>query len=140
MILIAESRHHHERAMFYGSGEEALIWLTYLKNFWLFIPQFYIETVLIPQTNNRVKVSPLSFGYLLRFIKLCLLIKSHPGYKRRFCFEDKSIAIFEGTPIRLNIYMTGNISKNIIAALLFTYIKPPYFKDKFFEALQTIFA
>ena len=51
-----------------------------------------------------------------------------------------SIDIFEGEPILLNVSITRNQFKYIITRLSFTDIMPPYFKDKFFESIQIIFA
>ena len=57
-------------------------------NILLFIPKFYIETVLLPHENNRIKEGPLFFGDLLWFIVLCILIISNTGYNRRYVFEE----------------------------------------------------
>ena len=54
-------------------------------------------------------------------------------------FIQRSIAIFEGEPIWLNVSITGNQFKYIITGLLFNDIMPPYFKEKFFESIQMIF-
>ena len=51
---------------------------------------------------------------------------------------DTSIDIFEVAPIWLNVYMTGHIFETIITSLSFNDLPLPYFKDKFFEFLQTI--
>ena len=64
---------------FSGFGKEALRGITCLTTFLFFLPQIYIETILIPQTNNRIKGGPLSFGGVLNFIVLWLLITSYPG-------------------------------------------------------------
>ena len=53
-------------------------------------------------------------------------------------FADKSIDIFEGVPIRLNIYMLVHRSENIIAALSFNDLLIPYFKEKLIEVRQMI--
>ena len=47
-----------------------------------------------------------------------------------------SIDIFEG----FNVFVTGNLFKNIIAALSFTDLRPQYFNDKFFKIPQMIVA
>ena len=51
-----------------------------------------------------------------------------------------SIDIFEGSPIRLNVFISGNESESIIDALLFTGLTPQYFKEKVFEIRQIIVA
>ena len=108
-------------------------------NFFLILPKFYIETILLPQTNDTVKGDPLSFGEFPWFIGLWLFTTFLPVYNRGF-FWERSIAIFEGAPIRLNIFMAGNRFENIITALLFTDLPSPYFKDKLFGILRMIFA
>ena len=95
--------------------------------------------ILVPQTNNRIKGGPLYFGELLHlhdYGSSLPLIQD----KIEDVFADNFIDIFEGTPVRLNIYMIGNIFKNIISTFSFTDILPPYFKDKFFEVRQIVFA
>ena len=44
------------------------------------------------------------FGEFLWFVGVRILITSHPGYNRRDFFE-RSLDIFEGAPIWLNVFM-----------------------------------
>ena len=46
--------------------------------------------------------------------------------------------IFELSPIRLIVFVALNRFEHIIAALLFTYILPPYFKDELSEILNIV--
>ena len=105
--------------------------------FCFFLPQIYTETILTPQTNNIFKDVPLYFGEFFHFIGLWFLITSFPGYNRRIFF-DNSFDIFKGAPIQLNFYMAGHIFEKIIAALLFTDISLPSFKDKWFEVYHMV--
>ena len=52
--------------------------------------------------------------------------------EKRF-FADHSIDIFEGAPIRLNVYMPGHISENTLTALLFNDNPIPYLRHKLTE-------
>ena len=111
---------------------------TYLPTLWLFLPKFYIEIILLPHTNNSIKGAPLSFGEFFWFIGLWLLITSHPGDNIIYFFLERSIDIFEGALIWLNVFMTGNRFGNIVSTFSFTDLLPPYFKEKFFENIQMI--
>ena len=50
----------------------------------------------------------------------------------------RSVDIFEGEPIWLNVSITLNQFKYIITGLSFTDIMPPYFKENVFESIQMI--
>ena len=63
-----------------GFGEDAVRVLTYLTTSFFFLPQFYIETGLIPQKNNRIKGTTISFEELIHFIEFLLLVASNTGY------------------------------------------------------------
>ena len=71
-----------ERARLSGFDEEALRVITYLTTSFFFLTKFYIETILITHTNNRIKGGPLLFVYFLSFIELRILIIYHTGYNR----------------------------------------------------------
>ena len=60
--------HRHGRARLSRFGEESLRGLTYLTHFSFFLPKFYIETVLRPQKNNRIKGGSLYLGEFLQYI------------------------------------------------------------------------
>ena len=64
-------------------------------NFFLFLLKFCIETVLLPQENNRIKGDPLSFGEFLCHIGLWILISCHIGYNRSF-FWRIQLLFWEG--------------------------------------------
>ena len=86
-----------------------------------------------------IKGYPLYFGWFFWFILLWILIASYTGYNMVFYLKfNRSIDIFEGEPIWLNVSITGNQFKYLITRLSFTDIMPPYFKYKFFESFHII--
>ena len=70
------------------------------------------------------------------FIVLQLLITYKIGYN--IYILDKSIDVFEGAHIQLNVFMSRNLFENISESLSFTYMPSPSFKDKFFKICQVV--
>ena len=69
-----------------GFDGEYLRGLTYLATVLMFLPKFYIDTILLPQTNHIIKVDTVSLGKFLWFIIILPLVTSNPGYNRRDVF------------------------------------------------------
>ena len=87
--------HYNERDRLTVLGGKPLRGIIYLTNFFLFLLKFCIETVLLPQENNRIKGDPLSFGEFLCHIGLWILISCHIGYNRSF-FWRIQLLFWEG--------------------------------------------
>jgi hypothetical protein len=99
-----------------------------------FLPVDYINSVLIPETNNHLSGAPLDFPEFLRFIGLLFLMATlNSGVDRRSFFEDTEPSEFEGAPFRLMKYMTKNRFESIMQSLRYTDIPSPQVPDKFHE-------
>ena len=62
---IKSAAYYYERDRMSVFGDKSLRGLAYLTHFFFFLPQIYIETVLIPQTSNKIKFPTISFEYFL---------------------------------------------------------------------------
>ena len=61
--------------------------------------------VVVPKTKEKLD-DPLTYGELLRWIGLWLLMSTVDGSDRRSFWSTKNVNIFEGAPFRLNMFMT----------------------------------
>ena len=107
IVKIKAVGHHHYRYCFSVFGEEALIGITQLATFRLFITNIYIESVLLPQTNKGIKGGTLSFGDFPWLVGLWLLITSHSYYNIRG-FLERLVGIFKGSQIQLHVFININ--------------------------------
>jgi hypothetical protein len=104
-----------------------------LKLFDGLFPKSYIETVLIPETNNKLEGRPLTYGELLRWIGMWVIMSTVDGASQRSFWSLKKLDIFDGAPFRLQEYMSRNRFEAILGALTYTNLPPPAFRDRFWE-------
>ena len=53
--------------------------MTYLKEVLLFLPKYFVNDVILVDTNIIIKVPALEFGEFLQFIGVGILITENPG-------------------------------------------------------------
>ena len=58
-----------------GMNKEFISFLFYLTESVLFLPNCFVDLVVLVETNRRIKVPDLEFGAFLRFIGVYLLMK-----------------------------------------------------------------
>ena len=63
-------------------------------------PRAFIEDVMIAETNKILDQHPLSYGELLHWISLWVLISTVDGSNHWFFWSTKKINIYEGTPLQ----------------------------------------
>ena len=81
---------------------------------------------------------PLTYGHLLRWIGLWLLMSTVDGSDCQSFWSTKNVNIFEGAPFQLNMFMTQNKFEKILNALTYTDCDAPAFRDRFWEVHQMI--
>ena len=79
-----------------------------LQLFEILFPKMWILETVIPSTNNQLGEEPLSYGELLRWIGLWILMSTVDGSDCRGFWSNKHVNIFEGAPFQLNNFTTRN--------------------------------
>ena len=88
-----------------------------LQLFECFFPRAFMEDVMIAETNKILDQHPLSYGELLHWIGLWVLISTVDGSDCRSFWSMKKVNMYEGTPYCLSSYMTRRHFKEILSAL-----------------------
>ena len=76
-----------------------------LQLFEILFPKKWMIEVVVTKTKEKLD-DPLTYGELLRWIGLWLLMSTVDGSDRRSFWSTKNVNIFEGAPFRLNMFMT----------------------------------
>lgn len=105
---------------------------------WLVMfPIDFLEEVVIPQTNKKIKGEKLTFGEFIRWIGMWELMSCFVGIpSRRDWWSTQTITVDGGAPFRLNTYMSRNRFENILNDLTYTDKPIPSYKDGFFFQRQ----
>jgi hypothetical protein len=102
-----------------------------------FFPTQWVKEVLIKQTNNNLKGSPLTYGEFLKWYGLWLVMATVEGSHRREFWSTGNVSMFSGAPYRLGEYMPRSRFEEILTALSYTTTKPTN-DDKFWEVREMI--
>ena len=88
-----------------------------LHLFECFFPRALMEDVMIAETNKILDQHPLSYGELLLWISLWVLISTVDGSDSQSFWSTKKINMYEGMPYHLSSYMTWRHFEEILSAL-----------------------
>ena len=100
-------------------------------------PKDYLHEVILVETNKKLK-EPLSYGELIQWIGIWVLLSTVDGPDRRSFWSSKDVDMYEGAPFRLSSLMTRNWFENILSAMMYTSNEPPVYVDQFWEVRQLI--
>jgi hypothetical protein len=106
-----------------------------LQLFERFFPRTYMIEVIIKETNKKLK-HPLTYGELLRWLGLWILMSTVDGSDRRSFWSSRPINIYEGAPFWLTEFMSRTRFEQILNAISYTTNKPPEQLDQFWEVHQ----
>ena len=109
-----------------------------LQLFEILFPKKWILETVVPSTNNQLGEEPLSYGELMSWIGLWILMSMVDGSDCRGFWSNKHVNIFEGAPFRLNNFMTRNRFETILNNITYTNHEPPAFRDHFWEIQQMV--
>ena len=101
-------------------------------------PNNVLETI-ISETNKTISGDPLSYGKLLRWIGLRVLMSTVDGSDRQAFWSMHEIDIFEGALFRLACFMTRNRSENILNNMMYTNINEGNVDDNAMAKLGVLF-
>ena len=93
--------------------------------------------VMIPTMNKSLKTS-VSYGALLSWIGLWILMSTADGSDRHSFWSTKDPNMYEGAPFRLTSLMSRNHFEEILGSISYTSNNPPELLDKFWEVRQLI--
>ena len=136
-----KSNNHYEMsAQMKGNVGGEICDFSILDWFLRFLPRQYIANVLIPETNKSLEDTdmPLTFGEFLRWLGLWFLMSTISGVPREEFWSSSDVSMFYGAPFRLHSLMTKRRFNSILAALKYTDVPFPPFKDKIHEVRQLI--
>ena len=123
---------------------------SYLNLFFYFFPMVWLKTVLLVKTNEAVlagggymAANPVTFGELLRFLGICLLMSTSSGWSQDefWNYINESAPRDQeanGCPYNFRAFMMQRRFKAISRNLSYTDANPPTFVDKFWEVRQMI--
>ena len=115
---------------------------TYLEIFLHMLPLQWFTNVLVAKTSEglvNASNPPLSFGEMLRYIGLWLLMATCSGWrKEQFWSEEAYDQETNSCPYRFNQYMSKRRFDGITRELRLTNVVPPVFVDKFWQVRQMI--
>ena len=106
----------------------------------IFLPRNYLEHVVCKLTSKKLS-TPLTFGELLRYIGLWLLLTKNctGNVDRKLFWSKKPPSRKSGAPFRFNDLMSGDRFEEITSNLVFTKLEPPAFIDRFWEVREMIY-
>ena len=87
---------------------------------------------MIPGMNKSL-VPPISYGELLSWLGLWILMSTVDGSDRRSFWSMKEPNKFDGAPFQLNEYMSRKRFEEILGAITYTTNNPPAMLDRFWE-------
>ena len=99
---------------------------------WLF-PQKYVEDMILVKTNKVLDQQPVTYGELLRWIGLWVLISTVDGSNHHSFWSSKSVNIYEGAPFWLGKYMSHTHFEEILSSICYTDESSPTLLDHFWE-------
>ena len=88
-----------------------------LQLFEHFFPRAFMEDVMIAETNKILDQHPLSYGELLHWIGLWVLISMVDGSNHQSFWSMKKVNMYKGMLYRLSSYMTQRCFEEILSAL-----------------------
>ena len=104
-----------------------------LQLFERLFPHKYVKDVILTERNKVLDQQPVTYGELLRWVRLWVLISTIDGSDRRSFWSLKSVNMYEGAPFRLGEYMTHTHFEEILSSLCYTDESPPTLLDHFWE-------
>ena len=88
---------------------------------------------------KEADISPLTYGYILRYLGLCLLMSTCSGYKREDFWSVTSFDQEENTfYYRLREFMYKRRFNDIAREIRFTNTNPPPYFDQFWKIRQMV--
>jgi hypothetical protein len=123
------------RASIVGLSEMAMQGLCPLRMFLLFLLKYFIENVILAETNKSLGEDgmPITYGEFLRWIGILLFMSTLSGFKRRDYWSLTPINLYSGAPYRLNDWMSLRRYEEITNNLTYTKNDPPLYRDRFWE-------
>ena len=88
---------------------------------------------MVTEMNKKISGDPVTYGELLKWIGLWVLMLTVDGSDRRSFWSTHNIDIFKGAPFRLAAFMSRNRFENILNNLVYTSADPTAFHDPFWE-------
>ena len=110
----------------------------YLQLFEGLFPTDYLETVLLEETNQSIEGEPVTYGELLHWIGLWIIMSTCDGSDRCSFWSNKNPDIFEGRHFCLQQFMSRYWLDSILSATKYTNNNPPAYKDRFWEVRQLL--
>ena len=104
-----------------------------LELFQMAFPEEYVETVLLPATNENLREN-LKLGEFYKWLGCNFFMACFQGIADRECWwSSKAVSMFEGAPFRLNNVMPLKRYREITAAMRFTNVPAPKIESDGFE-------
>ena len=106
-----------------------------------FLPVEWMKYVLLGITSKNHEGSPVSWGEMLTYLGLWLLMSSvATGVNTRAYWDNLDPIPFKVYPFRLHSFMSFARFDSITKSLYSTDHTPPLYRDKFWEVRQMIHA
>ena len=90
---------------------------------WLF-PWKYFEEVILVETNKFLNQQPVTYGELLHWIGLWVLISMVDGSNHHLFWSSKSANLYEGSPFWFSEYMSHTQFEEIMSLICYTDESP----------------
>ena len=127
-----------EKAKVDGYTNELLCGMSMVQVFLLMFPKDWFENIMLVETQKMTGLSDLTFGELLTFLGIWLLLATTVRMDRKKFWSLKAIDRASGAPFRLNDIMSNRRFDQILQGLQFTALEPPSYKDRFWEVREMI--
>ena len=126
------------RARFKKMDDNIASKMSDLALFQVLFPMDYVESVIIPETNKKLRLGPLTTREFFVWVGLWLYMSCHTGIPRRRDWWSQTEPGMEGgAPYRFNLFMSRNRFDDILQNLVYTNrIPPAAYKDPFFHMRQ----
>ena len=89
--------------------------------------------MILVKTNQVLDQQPVTYGELLHWIGLWVLIWTVDGSDHHLSWLSKSVNICEGDPFRLGKYVSHTCFEEILSSIHYTDDSPPTLLDHFWE-------
>ena len=96
---------------------------TRVQLFEMLFPKEFVQQTILVETNKEIVGEPVQYGEFLRWLGLWFLMATLMGPRRRDFGSSAPVDEFEGSPFRLNRWMSRTRFEAILSAMRYKAVE-----------------